>query len=346
MSTPVLTQPRADVSRYWTEVRETALASARTSTGAVPGNLAEDIAQETVLAVLERRRPDQAPPALVRRVAGNLAARAWHAHRAAGGGEYLHRASSVDMRARQVLLDRAATRAQALGRELTSREVASIAAEIRSGWSDVRHRPRPDFHEDLRLVPLDACPDPWARDALEARFAVPSAEDEALAHRREGPHLAAALDAVEAAGGDRRRTGALRLLHNALAEGCGAPLAVAGSMSQRRCTRARRVVGTTSRDVLRVVDAWAAGVEDERTALLFAPYGGIGRAQQQAVAELYRELSGYAGAVYASALMFANTRRPGTGGRPPAGYRAEGPGTGGRTPAGYRAEGPGPSAGR
>lgn len=313
--TPTAEVPGDEVD--WAEIQELSRVFAlryvtSSGLGDAGNDIADDIAQEVTVSLLKQQANVRVSGAFVRTAARGLVARAWHSLRTTGGIESLNRSVSSDMKAWRILSERRAEFEEATGKAMSTRQIAKLAEQIRNEWEDQNRKPNHEFYRDFATESIsgwNSDEDDSDRDNHPYAAAVATASTEEIALNQndiEGAFTTAALDAVDQ--GDGRSHIPMRLAHNAIAENRGTPMAQAGVMSQRRITHARKVVGITSEQVLAVVEDWANGVDDERTELLFAPYGELTNAEKTAIADMYRDLAPHAGDLYVSALMFANKR--------------------------------------
>lgn len=262
----------------------------------------DDIAQEALLAVLER----QANGGTVHDVKGYMHTSAWGIANQAGN-------TAVRQENRKALklfnteVDR---RVAALGRPLTSVEQDQIAADIRENWHDPRRKPSVDFrrYAGQMEVSMDAQESADAAGYLTPASTLGRPGEDNPFEVRPGSALDRALDAVEGHAGDRRD--ARRMLWNALAENSdGAPMVDAGTLSQRKVTAARAVMKSHRGGVAGAIRDYENGRTNQAVDALFAPWGeNVSPSQKAAVVAQMNRFRERAEDLWDSALKLANTR--------------------------------------
>lgn len=262
----------------------------------------EDIAQDSVLALLESQRNGV--------VVSNTGSYLVGAAKSMAARSLNTAVRHEDLRAYRMYKSQTAALAAELGRPLTSAEQDAVAENIRGDWPNPNNRPSQDFrraaasHNISIQAPLGGGRGETVGTVVEEVLA----DREAVSNYVEpGSALDAALDAVEGHEGDRRD--ARRLLWDALAPSVGAPSVARQSLSVRRCTQLRAEMSTYPGGVAGAVETWNHGVEDAGTAVLFAPFGDIDADQKDRVAELMTTSSERAEVMWSSALMLANRRK-------------------------------------
>lgn len=267
----------------------------------------DDIAQEAMLAVLEREANGHVihdPKAYMHTYSWGIAQQA--------GNLGVRQENRKALRMFNEECDR---REAARGEPLTSAEKDQVAVEIRDNWHDQKRKPSVDFrrYAGRMEVSMDAQESQDAANYLLPNSVMGQPGEENQFEVRPGSYTDRALDAVDGINGDRRL--AKRMLWNVLAENSdhGTPLVQVGTLSQRKVTAVRAAMAKQAGGVLGAADAWESGQSDESTEALFAPWGtGASVAEQQAVVDQMRRYPDRAEALWTSALQLANTRHAAT----------------------------------
>ncbi|KQP62878.1 sigma factor [Nocardioides sp. Leaf285] len=285
-----------DANARMFEVAQKAARRVVRSTGSADrGYSADDVAQDALVAVLERRarggRVDNVH-AYINTSASNLAARAGRAS-----------VRAEDFAAYRALAGRIAEK-QSQGQEPTTEEIREMAHDIRENWHDARHRPSPEFVQNVRgweVADSDR--------VLDDHSYFDRASLGGVSHNDVAPGswLDRALDGVE--GEERNLREARKMLWNAVAERQGAPLIETPHLGHRNVTAARRSI-TPDTDVQALVARWEDETLDVETEnALFAPWPGEDIRDRAAVANLLSANPDYSYGMWDSALRAATKPR-------------------------------------
>lgn len=263
---------------------------------------ADDVAQEAMVAVLMATRAGKRTDA---KGYAHVSARKIVANAASDITRH------EDRKATAMFLERAESLSAELGRTLTTEERNQIAADIREGWHDPRHRPTVDFHTNRRrFTSLDATlgstdSDERAGDALATAYGLTTSIEDATTVESEGVYGARAMDALEPE--TREIHTARRLAWNALAEASEVPLVEEGSLGHR-ASAVRATMGSYPGGVLSAAATWERGITDAGTEALFAPWPEASESDRDAIAAHLTRLAGYADDLWGSAVSLGDMR--------------------------------------
>jgi hypothetical protein len=226
--------------------------------------------------------------------------------------------------------ERCLTAEATLGRTLTNVEQDRIAADIREGWHDQRHKPTEGFHRRVYgEVRLDATfeaddgshrldfgeflakttkttisqgSDPTASEVIEGA---------ASRYGTAGEYTERAVAAVEAGGVETNV--ARRVLWNAMAEmsstaGNPIPAVEEGILTQHVVSCHQAAMNNQEGGVLAAAKAWGEGHDSAATEALFAPWPNTTNAERTAIIEHLERHRDYAEEMWHSALQLANLR--------------------------------------
>lgn len=257
---------------------------------------AEEVASETVMAVLAARQKDPTKPILpsyVHNIAFNVTSRMRRGD-----------VSAVDRKAMAMYLDAIEEKARTLQRSLTALERDNIAASIRSGWKDQRHRPSADFvarNSNLHANGSLSLDDEIMRngnresgakliDMVSFREEVESVAEDSVAMR--------ALSQA----GQRNKSAAKAIMWDALCEiHEGLPPVKPGTLTSRKSSSNINLMAQGG-GVGAAIQDWNNGDEDsDMCQLMFAPFGSITHEEKEAVVEVLGAQRHYNDQMYAVA---------------------------------------------
>lgn len=261
---------------------------------------AEDLTQDTMLALMERARArgsvTEVSPALARSVMRNTMSRALNSHNRGMGAENHKKVNSADLGAWREFAIRVDELETAADRMLTPAERDEVAAQIRTDWHDPKHRPTQDFHRHRFDTGLES----EGADLGHARAV--SAEDDYLQAIHQGPDTERVLSMP-------KQGGAMRpYAWNAICELRGIPKQPQGVLNNNQITRCKQAIGATNQEVLSAVEEWESGLSNERTEALFRPFGAASQSHRAQIAEVVRDMPDRGGHVYSLALAGATGR--------------------------------------
>lgn len=263
----------------------------------------KDIAQDTIVTVLEARRRN--PDKVV--VTGGYVSQIASGHVAIAARGTLR---AEDRKAMGILTARVSDYEAETGRRMSPKEQDALAARIRDEWPDSRHKPRKDFVQlaAVRTRSLDApsgrsfrMEDASLADTLEASQQPRSVAADSL--------TAKALHAI--GDGERRtptRTGIAagrKLAWDALAQSMDAPPATPGTLSARQA-RAHHSTVTAAGGALHVARQYQSDGDHPAAQAFFAPFGDPDARGRDAVCDVVTRYPAYADDLWAAALDQAN----------------------------------------
>lgn len=261
----------------------------------------DDLAQETILAVLER--VDKGASITDRRqminsIAANQTVRATS-----------NKFRAEDRRAYRTFIEKKEALEGVLSRSLTQVEQDKVAQQVLDEWHDPRHKPSKDFRTPHTV---DASLDRTfgEGDGVESTLGATLVNPENSGYYIEpNSFMDRAHTAMEETGAAHKAE-MKRLGYNALAEDAGSPLALEASLSQRQVTKHRNTIKDLGGGIGEACRAWEMADDTEAvSAALFAPFGDLSTTDQQRVVDFLNKFSDtQKQGIWESAISFANTK--------------------------------------
>ncbi|HEX9087858.1 MAG TPA: hypothetical protein VF867_10060 [Arthrobacter sp.] len=263
----------------------------------------DDIAQEAILQILERVKkggPITDFRQLVNSVTANVTVRAT-----------ANKFRAEDRRAYRLFVAKRDEAQGLLGRSLTQREEDTVAQIVLDEWHDPRHKPSKDFRTPHTVdTSLDRS---FGEDGgVESTLGASLVNPENSGHYIEpDSYMDRAFTALETTGAANKAE-AKRYAWNAIAERAELPLALPGTISQRKVTEIRKLMEAQEGGVMAACKAWSDGKDSPTTEALFAPFGTIDIHQRESVIGLLERIGAdkpeKADIMWASAVAFANNK--------------------------------------
>lgn len=255
----------------------------------------DDIAQETVLRVLEAQQKGRAidnQRQFINSTAANVTVRStsnvFQAENRRAYREFEEKRTAMEQRE---------------NRSLTQVEQDEIAQGVLDNWHDPRHKPSKDFRTPHTIhTSLDKTIGDGDM-TLGSGLVAPESSNNYV---KPGSFMDQAETHLDAKG-SAHKAEAKRLAWNAVAERADIPVVESGTLSQRQVTKYRAALKNNG-----VADAyrgWSNGVDDQQTEALFAPFGDLNiRDQEKVVSLLERFDDDRAQVMWESAVGYANNK--------------------------------------
>lgn len=260
------------------------------------GHYNEALVQESLLACTRyaKRGKHDLSKAYVRSTVRGIISRSVTAHKVKGDALDVWGVSSATIAGSVQYTKQREKLEEALGRELTPKEVADLAHDIRENWHDPVRKPSHGFHRELGK---DTAP---RLEAMEG-FDIVGDEEQLDIFSDDNKEAKALVDS------ERSQEDMFLNLYPTLAKSRDLPDIQPGLMSPRRAQTCHELLGPRD-GIERALEDWESGEDTAYTRAFFAPFGGNDAKEsvKRGVVDLMKEHRAYAADIYASALARAS----------------------------------------